>query len=43
MAGDKVQSAHTGKSYEVMDIGIMYPEETPTGALYAWRAIFLFL
>ncbi|KAL6606223.1 hypothetical protein ACP70R_041876 [Stipagrostis hirtigluma subsp. patula] len=32
--GDKIASAATGRSYEVLDIGIMHPELTPTGVLY---------
>lgn len=32
--GDKIMSCHTRKKYEVMEVGIMYPEETPTTALY---------
>ncbi|KAK8278239.1 hypothetical protein V6Z11_D09G029300 [Gossypium hirsutum] len=31
--GDKISSAATGQAYEVLDIGIMHPELTPTGAL----------
>lgn len=31
--GDKISSAATGQSYEVLDIGIMHPELTPTGIL----------
>ena len=33
--GDSVTLAQTGNSYEVLEIGLMYPEETPTDALYA--------
>lgn len=32
--GDYVALAQTGNEYEVLDIGIMYPDQTPTGALY---------
>ncbi|XP_052077454.1 translation factor Guf1, mitochondrial-like isoform X4 [Mytilus californianus] len=32
--GDKIVSAHTKKSYEVQDVGILYPEQTSTGCLY---------
>ncbi|CAN6208777.1 unnamed protein product [Urochloa humidicola] len=32
--GDKIASAATGRTYEVMDVGIMHPELTPTGVLY---------
>lgn len=31
--GDKIASASTRQSYEVMDVGIMHPELTPTGLL----------
>ncbi|KAF8010021.1 hypothetical protein BT93_J0867 [Corymbia citriodora subsp. variegata] len=31
--GDKISSAGTGQSYEVLDIGVMHPELTPTGVL----------
>jgi len=31
--GDKVESAATRQSYEVMDVGILYPELTNTGIL----------
>ncbi|MBA0858174.1 hypothetical protein Goshw_022468 [Gossypium schwendimanii] len=31
--GDKISSAATGQAYEVLDIGIMHPELTPTGVL----------
>ncbi|KAI9219780.1 P-loop containing nucleoside triphosphate hydrolase protein [Blastocladiella britannica] len=33
--GDKIISCHSNKRYEVLDIGIMHPEITPTGALHA--------
>ena len=32
-AGDKVASCHTRKKYEVQEVGIMFPEELPTGSL----------
>ncbi|MCB9493639.1 MAG: elongation factor 4 [Epsilonproteobacteria bacterium] len=32
--GDMVESAHTGQEYEVLDIGLMYPDVYQTGALY---------
>ncbi|EIM89825.1 GTP-binding protein lepa [Stereum hirsutum FP-91666 SS1] len=32
--GDKVASIYTRKKYEVIDVGIMHPEEVPTGQLY---------
>ncbi|CAR28136.1 hypothetical protein ZYGR_0N06270 [Zygosaccharomyces rouxii] len=31
--GDKVSSAQTGKKYEIKEIGIMFPDRTPTGIL----------
>ncbi|KAH7847575.1 hypothetical protein Vadar_027732 [Vaccinium darrowii] len=31
--GAKISSAATGQSYEVLDVGIMHPELTPTGVL----------
>lgn len=33
--GDKIASCHTGKRYDVTEVGVMNPEETPTGSLYA--------
>ena len=33
--GDMVQLAQTDEEYEVLEIGLMYPEETPMNALYA--------
>lgn len=34
-AGDKIASSHSGKKYEVLDLGILNPEETPTAFLTA--------
>lgn len=31
--GDKISSAGTGHSYELLDVGVMHPELTPTGVL----------
>lgn len=31
--GDKIASCHTRKRYEVIDLGLMHPEETPTETL----------
>ena len=31
--GDEIMSAHTQQTYEVMDVGIMYPGEVSTGAM----------
>ena len=33
--GETITLAQTGQTYEVLDIGIMYPELTPTKALYS--------
>ncbi|KAE9449240.1 hypothetical protein C3L33_18853, partial [Rhododendron williamsianum] len=33
LKGDKISSAATGQSYEVLDVRIMHPELTPTGIL----------
>ncbi|KAF7115436.1 hypothetical protein RHSIM_RhsimUnG0056000 [Rhododendron simsii] len=33
LKGDKISSAATGQSYEVLDVGIMHPALTPTGVL----------
>lgn len=33
--GDRVELAQTNNTYEVLEIGIMYPNETQTDALYA--------
>lgn len=33
--GDQITLAQTGASYEVLEIGLMYPNETPTNILYA--------
>jgi len=32
--GDKITAAHTKRGYEAIDIGLMYPEPTPTNILY---------
>ncbi|XP_055466164.1 translation factor GUF1, mitochondrial isoform X3 [Psammomys obesus] len=39
--GDKIVSAHTKKSYEVNEIGILNPNEQPTHKLYAGQVGFL--
>ncbi|HBS48503.1 TPA: elongation factor 4 [Candidatus Dependentiae bacterium] len=39
--GDFIVSANTDQEYEVLDIGLMYPELTPTGALYTGQVGFL--
>ncbi|HEV2600774.1 MAG TPA: translation elongation factor 4 [Candidatus Babeliales bacterium] len=33
--GDQISFAHTGLSYDVLEIGLMYPDEQPMDALYA--------
>lgn len=33
--GDKILLASTHRHYEVLEIGLMYPDQTPTDALYA--------
>ncbi|KAG8835361.1 Translation factor guf1 mitochondrial [Serendipita sp. 399] len=33
--GDRIVSVHTSKKYEILDIGVMHPGETPTGSLRA--------
>ncbi len=32
--GDQITAAYSGQSYEVLDIGLMYPDPHPTNALY---------
>ncbi|CAN6574816.1 unnamed protein product [Malus baccata var. baccata] len=32
--GDKILSAATGQGYEILDVGFMHPELTPTGVLH---------
>ena len=32
--GDKIKSIHSEKSYEVQEVGIMHPDETPVSVLY---------
>lgn len=33
-SGDKIASCHTRKKYEITEVGIMHPEETPIQALH---------
>jgi translation factor GUF1, mitochondrial len=35
VTGDKIASCHSGKKYDVTEVGIMHPEETSTGRLLA--------
>lgn len=39
--GDKITLAHDGVSYEVLELGIMYPDETPYQTLYAGQVGYL--
>ncbi len=39
--GDVIVSAHSGEEYEVLDIGLMYPEPHQTGALYTGQVGYL--
>jgi len=39
--GDKITAAHSEQDYEVLDIGLMYPEPIPTGVLYTGQVGFL--
>lgn len=39
--GDSITFAQTGKNYEVLEIGLMYPDETPVDALYAGQVGYL--
>ncbi len=39
--GDRITSAHSGQKYEVLEIGLMYPEPTPTGTLLPGQVGFL--
>lgn len=39
--GQKIVSAHTKKSYEVNEVGILTPEEQPTNKLYAGQVGYL--
>jgi translation elongation factor EF-4 len=33
LSGDKVTSLQSGKKYEVLELGILHPEETPVDVL----------
>jgi elongation factor 4 len=39
--GDRITLAQTGTDYEVLELGIMYPEETPLDSLYAGQVGYL--
>ncbi|KIY43507.1 GTP-binding protein lepa [Fistulina hepatica ATCC 64428] len=39
--GDRIVSCHTRKKYEITELGIMHPEETPTTGLYPGQVGFI--
>jgi len=39
--GDKITATHTGNNYEVLEVGLMHPEPTPTGMLYPGQVGYL--
>lgn len=39
--GDMIESANSGRTYEILDVGIMYPEPTVMGALYTGQVGFI--
>lgn len=39
--GDSITFAQTGRTYEVLEIGLMYPDEMPVNALYAGQVGYL--
>jgi elongation factor 4 len=39
--GDRISLAQTNESYEVLELGLMYPNETPMDALYAGQVGYL--
>ncbi len=39
--GDIIESAYSGRNYEILDVGIMYPEPTATGSLYTGQVGFI--
>lgn len=39
--GDNITLAQSGRSYEVLEIGLMYPDQTPTDSLYAGQVGYL--
>ncbi|AMD22889.1 HHR120Wp [Eremothecium sinecaudum] len=39
--GDKITSVHTGRKYEVKEVGIMYPDQVPTGSLKSGQVGYL--
>src|SRR5687767_15029889 len=43
LSGDRVQSAYTSKTYDVMSIGILNPSQTPTPTLQAGQVGYIIL
>ncbi|KAI9188924.1 Translation factor guf1 mitochondrial [Blastocladiella emersonii ATCC 22665] len=41
--GDKLVSCHSNRRYDVVDVGIMYPEQTSTGVLYSGQVGYVIL
>jgi elongation factor 4 len=41
--GDKISLYQTGMHYEVLEIGIMYPDQVPTGCLYAGQVGYIIM
>ncbi|MBD3231483.1 elongation factor 4 [Candidatus Dependentiae bacterium] len=39
--GDKITSAHSGQDYEILEIGLMYPDPKPMDALYTGQVGYL--
>ncbi len=39
--GDKITLAHSKRGYEVLEVGLMYPDPTPTDVLYAGQVGYL--
>jgi GTP-binding protein LepA len=39
--GDKISLAQTGNDYEVLEVGLMYPDQVPTEGLYAGQVGYL--
>ncbi|MFC1854700.1 translation elongation factor 4 [Candidatus Dependentiae bacterium] len=39
--GDKITSAHSKQSYDVLELGLMHPEPTPTNRLYTGQVGYL--
>jgi translation elongation factor EF-4 len=41
MVGDKIVSCYTKKKYEVVEVGLMHPEEEPTHGLQVGQVGYL--